>query len=1222
MNTMKIIGRVALVVLCGVFLLVWSGGAFAAKPLPTTGTLKGKVTINGTNTAIVGALVSASGATGVFTAITGSRGTYALNLPGGGYSVSASAAGYAAQTLPATIMVGTTTVLNFALNTTVTTTGTISGTVTDSATGTAIAGAQVSTGSGGFSAVTDSAGAYVMNEVTAGTYSLTATAEGYTSQSLPAAVQAGLTTTVDFALVAQVAAVGIESLTADPASFVEAQAASVNLSAVVTGTASSFTWTQVSGPKVPLTVLSATSAVADVSLLAVAAEADLVFRLEFDGTVAREVTVAVQPADMAPILGPDVQIGGSSTAVARFQFNGTEWCLFNIGTELNATQVGTVQGPVYRVTLPEFAFSIEIVNYSGGLYALVANGASGITVVNITDPTLMSVVSTTPVSYYMDNVTFTETGGSILTGNIMSSSAAPIADVVSDGTDIFIADNKFGIHKTSLANLFNQVLEADSTLFIDSEVCTVQYAGEHPWGGPISLKLVNQKLFAAMGVLGLGIFDPVSLQQVARYNLYTDEARTEDFFGSMAITLSVGSDPLTGDLYLDDFTGMPDYRQVNYEITEIMKGTVPDAPTPWADLERTGKWYYEALDMDVELLDGRSIAYVAYSLGGVIAVDVTGYENASTTSFLTAPFLGYFPAVPVNGPYDTKSTPSSLLPYEGAGMLKESGVTSVEVHGSQVYLTDHFAGLVILDGAATPDTSWQGAAPPYDNDTDGIPDNNVPDFEDITTYDMSPWDPLDNESLPRCFYEAPSLLATRELNGHGYTLQLMDNPVLTAAGSVDVLECSGAGGFVFVDVTDINAPVMTDRFVISVYFPTTTEIGAAVDGTATQTIAIGHAAGVDATDRYLYVSDGPHGVSAWKLTDDEGYPTDAIHLVANTLQDEYPIDGIYPASHTVRNVVDKARGVTWAMCVGNGMRRVAIDQVEADAGTVGTPLLLPLAQTDSFEHNGDWGALKVFPYQDMAYDVEFDGNYALVADGTNGLTVYDVTKDPTRANSGFFVGNIGFNLGSPLLGTSSGIELWTDAATGKKYAVLATGPYGVGVVDVTDLNQMRIVKVFEPIKYENGDVGVADGQAIDVEVVGDKAYFTYDSFGVICYAMADLIAALPDGVDPTNLFKKELDGTVVYDYRPAALGRFKLQYVPGYETVSGGAVRMDYTQQDGLLHFYVGFGEAGVVKINYTDPANPLLVDLYDTASAAGDVVISNGRLFVADGGGGLVFLK
>ncbi|RJX18289.1 MAG: carboxypeptidase regulatory-like domain-containing protein, partial [Desulfobulbus sp.] len=730
------------------------------------------MTVNGTNTAIAGATVSASGAAGVFTVTTGSRGTYAMSLPAGGYNVTASAPGYTAANLPATIMAGTTSVLNFALNTTVATTGTISGTVTDGVTGAAIAGAQLSTATGGYTAVTDSAGGYLINEVTAGSYTLTASAEGYDSLALPVTVQTGAVTTVDFTLAAQAPAVGIISLTASPELVSEGEG-TVSLDAVITGTPFSFSWSQVSGPKVPLTAISSTSAVVDVSLLEVAAEADLVFRLELDGSMAGEVVVSVQPLNMTPVLGPNVQIGGSSTAVARFQFSGAEWCLFNIGTELNATPVGMVKGPVYKVILPEFAFGIEIVSYNGGVYALVANGVSGITVVDITDPTLMSVVSSTPVNYYLENVTFTETGGSILPGNIMSSSAAPVADIASDGTNLFIADNKFGIHKTSLANLFNQALEADGTLFIDSEVCTVQYAGEQAWGGPITLKLVNEKLFAAMGVLGLGVFDPLSLEQVARYNLYTDEARTEDFFGAMAITQAVGSDPLTGDLFLDDFTGMPDYRQVNYEITEIMKGTAPDAPTPWADLERTGKWYYEALDVDVEVLDGRAIAFIAYSLGGVIAVDVTGYEGATASNFLTAPFLGYFPAVPVNGPYATESMPASLLPYEGAGMLKESGVTGVEINGNQVYLTDHFAGLVILDNAATPDTSWHGAAPPYNNDTDGIPDNNVPDFEDITSYDMSPWDPLDNESLPRCFYEAPSLLATRELNGHGYTLQLM-----------------------------------------------------------------------------------------------------------------------------------------------------------------------------------------------------------------------------------------------------------------------------------------------------------------------------------------------------------------------------------------------------------------------------------------------------------------
>ncbi|MBE0599582.1 MAG: hypothetical protein IH614_20265, partial [Desulfuromonadales bacterium] len=701
---------------------------------------------------------------------------------------------------------------------------------------------------------------------------------------------------------------------------------------------------------------------------------------------------------------------------------------------------------------------------------------------------------------------------------------------------------------------------------------------------------------------------------------------TEDYFGAMAITQVVSRDPVSGDLFLDDFTGLPDYRQVNYEITVVMKGTGTGAPTPWADLERNGKWYYEALDVDVAQQGTRTIAYIASSLGGVVAVDITGYASATPTAFKTGTFLGYFPAVPANGPYDTLSSPSSLLPYEGAGMLKEAGMGTVRVRGDQLFLTDHFAGLVILSGAASPELTWRGSNPPYNNNDDSIADNNVPVFEDITSYDMAPYDSSDNESLPRAFYQAPCQLATRELNGHGYTLAVMDNINLTAPGQVDVLECSSAGGFVFVDVKSLTAPVMADRFAIVVYFPTTDEIGAAADGSATQTITLGHTDGLAATNDYLYVSDGPHGVSAWRITDALGYPTDALHLVANTLQDEYPelvgTELIYPASHTVRNVLDPSGQYTWALCVGNGLRRVPISGVEAGLGTVGAPLLMKLHQTDSFEHNADWGVVKAFNYQDQAYDVEFLGNLAFVADGSNGLTVYDTSKDPTRANSGFFVANLGYVQGTPLLGTASGVELWANPADGKRYAVIAAGPYGIGVADITDVAAMKLVKVFQPIKYENGDIGVADGQAIDVEVIGDKAYFSYDSFGVLCYSMADLIAPLPVGVSPTALFLKAQDGAVIYDYRPAVLAQFKLQYVPGYEEVDGGAVKMAYTELGGKLYIYAAFGAAGLVKIDYTNPTAPTLVQRVDTASEAVDVEIVQGRIFVADHGGGLVYFK
>ena len=1195
-----------------------------AKVVPTTGTLTGKVTISGTRTAIPGAVIKAVASTGTFTATAASTGTYTLSLPAATYTVTCSATGYNTATATATIKVGIKTVLNFALTKSTVTTGTLTGTVTNSS-GVAIAGANVATTSGGYSATTDTLGKYTISSITAGTYSVTCTATGYTTQTKSATITSGVTTTLNFTMAS--AGVVINSVTATPSSFAEHAITSVALSATVTGTPVSYAWSQTSGPKVPLTSTSATNAAADVTLLDVAAETNLVFRLTATGAdgapTSKDVTVAVQPVDMTPFLGTNVQLGGSTTAIGKFTYSGATWSAFNVGNIFKTSPVGMTKGPVYSVVLPGFIYDIDIVTYNGILYAVVSCGNAGIAVVDISNPALPTLVSTTPVNFYQTGITFADTGGTIWYDNTISSTTAPISAIETDGTSLYIADFEFGLHKTRLSNLFNRILEADGTLLIDQEVYTLQYAGENPWGGPISLKLYGGKLFAGLGALGMGIFDPATMTQIGRYNLYTDAARLEDYFGPLNVATAVGKDA-AGDLFLDDFTGMPDYRQVQYEVLVIMKGTGTGL-TPWADFERIGKYYYRAQDIDIAVQGSRIIAYIANSLGGVTAVDVTGFAGATGTNFLNAPFLGYFPAVPVNGPYDTNSLPSSILPYEGAGMLKESGITGVRVSGDKLLMTDHFAGLVILNRADAPDLYWKGPAPPYNNDTDRIANNNVPDYEDITSYDMSPWNPLDNESLPWAFYQAPCLLATRELNGHGAGLLLNEPLALTTAGNIDVLSASGAGGFVYVDVKSLTATLMEDRFAISVYFPTTDEIGAAPDGTATQTISLGHSSGIASSDKYLYVSDGPHGIMAFNLLDSLGFPSDSVHIVANTLQDEYPMvvngETIYPASHTVRNVVDLARGTTWAQCVGNGMRGVDIAQVEAGLGTAGAPLLMKMQRNDIFEHNSDF-VVKALPFQDKAYDVEFRGNYAYVADGPNGITIYDVTKDPSTANSGFYVANIGVNQGEPLLGTASGIELWQNPADGRLYAVIASGPYGVGVVDITDPAAMKIVKVFEPIKIEDGDIGVADGQAIDVEVVGDKAYFTYDSFGVLCYSMADLVNPLPIGVDPINIFLKNLAGTVVYDYRPAALAQFKLQYVPGYETVDGGAVRMDYTEQNGRLYFYVAFGAAGLVKIDYTNPTLPLLVERRDTSSEASDITISNGRIYIADGAGGLVFFK
>lgn len=1206
-----------------------AGGGGAEK----TGTLEGQVVLLGSTSGIAGAKITATGASGSKSVITDSNGNYRLDLTAGSYTLLCETNDYGEVTSEANIQKGRTTTLNFEFSNQEKSKGEITGKITDSVTKTGISGATIKVNNTNLTATTDAMGSYVIPEVPIGSYRLTAVADNYNKAEMEAEVSDGQAVRCDFSLspVSAGNSVVILSLDASSNSVREGEQSTITLSAEIDGTTKDFKWIQIGGPKVPINSLSAEQAVIDLSNLAIAVDVELTFRLTVTGTngktSSKDVKVAVEAVDMFPFLGKNAQIGGSSTAVQKFSVNGDEWAIFNIGSKLCTTPIGTTPEPVNSINVPGFVQDIDVVTYNGIIYALLSTGSEGIVVVDISDPVHMKQVSHVHINYFQDGITCAEGSGVLLYDVEISSIKAPVTALETDGINLFIADYEYGIHRTALANLLRAAgpeLEEDGTLKIDTETFTLQYAGENPWGGPLDLKLYRGKLFACLGSLGIGIFDTATLKQVGRYNLYTDPSVSEDWFIDMDVKEIVQKDPVTGAPFVDEHTGLPDYRQTSFEFLQVMKGD-STAPTPWADFDRYGKYYYQAQGIDIAEFGGRTIAYIAYSLGGLVAVDITGYQDANENNFLNAKYLGYVPAVPANGPEKIrKSRSQSLLPYYGAGMLKEAGVVDVQVQGNLVYASDHFAGLMIIDNAATPDLHWKGANYPYKNDIDGVVGNHFPDYEFITSYDMSPWDSSDHESLPKWMYESPCLLATAEINGHAGSLLLMDDMSLDTAGNIDLLQCAGAGGFNFIDIIDLNAPSMSRRYSVPVYCPPTKEIGAAVDGSATETIAIGHTEGIAASDSYLYVADGPHGISAWRIVDENGFPTDDVHLVANTLQDEYPkIENgvkIYPATHAKNVVFDPVNNVAWSCCSSLGLRRVDVSKVEAGLGTVGKPILLPLALTDCFEHNAEWGTVKELQYQDHAYAVKIKGKYAFVADGANGLTVYDYTKNPTR--QGFVVSNIGAGKERPPLGVAQGLDLWEDPATGNSYAVVAAGPRGIGVVNITDVKNMQLVKVFEPIKYEDGKVGHADGKSVDVNIVGDKAYVSYDSFGLVCYNMSDLIAPLPAGLDPTDTWKKSNSGQIVYDYRPEAVARFVLKEVPGYEGWGGGAVRLTHTKVQGKLTFYVAYGDVGILKIDWTNPANPVLKEIAPTVGTCEGITISNGRLYAADHQGGLVFFN
>jgi hypothetical protein len=1010
------------------------------------------------------------------------------------------------------------------------------------------------------------------------------------------------------------------------------------------------------------------------------------------------------------------QIGGGTQDVELYSDSTGDWTLYSMANRFAVTKVGMTKGAVSEITVPGYIQHITVVKDYGVAkksYALLSMGGSGIAVVDISTPTAPALVRTMTVDYTAPAHTYSDGGGTIFTEAEAAQTAGPVNDVLvhdenntpADSSDdqLLIANTAYGIQKTSLSNLIGAA--ADGALGIDSpavQVYTLKYSGENPSGGPLSLTMHGGKLYAALGFLGIGIYNPADLSRLGAYNKYSDctanasdgTGAQEDWFGYPNLKpacnnalLASGADlkaPWDGQPFIDA-DGMPTYNQAAAELGNKNSLT----SYPWAQFDRYGKYYYNARTMDVvDLPGGKVMAYVAYSLGGLVAVDVTPTVGSTA---IAPKYAGYIPAAPAHGPDEPPINvdKKGILSHFGSGMLKEAGVMDVRVvpdavgGGYKAYYTDHFAGLVVVGGAEAPATAWRNSSGTFSNDTD----TKVfwPDYEFVKSWDMTPT-VVGDESLPAFLvantsgnYAAPLLLATGEINGHGGALFMMPSGDPATSGQVDAVQSSGAGGVSFVDFKDLTTPgvAVASRFGVPVNLVSTNEIGAAEDGSATQPIAIGHAEGVTVSGNHLYLADGPHGMSVWTIANGLT-PVDELHLVANTLQSEYPTPGstVLPTPHAFKVGFGSDPNQAYVMSQSLGMRRVDASAVTSGAAAVGSPALLN-ANGGIYEHNteaGSVGAVKVTG-QDHAYGVVFRGKYAIVADGDNGLTVYDTTA--AGGTEASVVANIGDsdgagNQGKPPLGRAASVKLWDDITTGKTYAVVAAGAYGISVVDMTaflvsglpaDLGIDKLLKTFEPVKSDDDNAfGSADGKSVDVHIVGNVAYFSYDSFGLVAYRMADLIRPATEerpAINPTpdvcatitDVTKLSAKQGGVGECRPTAAGYFKLQKygevkdatgvvtTPSpYADVDGGALYMTpqyfpadqllsdgsktYTLTSPRLLFYVAYGEAGVVKLDWSNLAAPSLMAIKGVVGGAGATAINNGRVYVAAGAGGLTVLK
>jgi len=160
----------------------------------TPGRLSGRVTNSATGAGLAGAAVSFSGGS----TTTDSTGAYNFaNVTPGTYNVTASLTGFTSQTSGVTVTSGAASTLNFQLSA-APPPGTLNGQVTNAATGAAIAGATVSFSGG--STTTDNNGAYSFANVTPGTYNVTASQTGFSSQTGCVTVSSGATSTLNIQL--------------------------------------------------------------------------------------------------------------------------------------------------------------------------------------------------------------------------------------------------------------------------------------------------------------------------------------------------------------------------------------------------------------------------------------------------------------------------------------------------------------------------------------------------------------------------------------------------------------------------------------------------------------------------------------------------------------------------------------------------------------------------------------------------------------------------------------------------------------------------------------------------------------------------------------------------------------------------------------------------------------------------------------------------------------
>lgn len=231
-----------------------------------------------------------------------------------------------------------------------------------------------------------------------------------------------------------------------------------------------------------------------------------------------------------------------------------------------------------------------------------------------------------------------------------------------------------------------------------------------------------------------------------------------------------------------------------------------------------------------------------------------------------------------------------------------------------------------------------------------------------------------------------------------------------------------------------------------------------------------------------------------------------------------------------------------------------------------------------------------------ALNVVVSGNHAYIADGSNGLLIFDISNPSIPI----------------LIGSYDTAGRAYAIALSENYAYIADDTSGLVIIDISNPTTPTLVGSYDTA-----------GSAQSVAISGNYAY-------VADYNNDLVIIDISDPASPTMagsyVMPSHAEGIIISDnYAYVAYHQDGLVIFDISNPIAPTLVKRYFTSGDALgitlsgNYVYIGDWEAGLVIFDISNPSTPILVGSYNTAGRAYRVAISGDYAFVADERNGVV---